>query len=405
MSLTVSVRYKLRVEVTNRKMGTTKSQADIQEKRASLMRQIHNWRKTQLIYTPHAAILIAANLTLDENGVPRTENAENVPLYLPSSLPADVVRTEEMKRICNMELRLRKASANDALFEIRRGRRNVTKLWKHKKANVSGTGNRPNTRMLTMYTRLDNKINRAADKYRRARKAIQALQPDDPWLNEFQELRREDIRGPGIDPDDTKTSKGRFEESWIWIVQRKGKNAKTEEQEYKDDMRVDWVKSRARIMRWKEEVLLIQEEMRRVIVWFEWKACWWEGQGTLRTDASEEVLGGIRAYAYKQAAIIRRMATLCVWEWTAVLKSTLGVEPEWASRYPPRPAKRKNDKRKGIPGSEGQGSDGEGSDGEGSEGESSNDGDDDENPPNNEQNAMENGEVEHDMFDDFEFDD
>lgn len=317
----------------NRKMTTTKTQADIQEKRASLLRQINNWRQTQIIYTPHAAVLIAASVVLDENGVPRTENAENVPLYLPSALPADVIASEPMKRICGMELRLRKASANDALFEIRRGRRNVTKLWKHKKVNVSGTGNRPNTRMLTMYTRLNNKIDRAANKYRRARTSILALQADDPWLNEYQELRREDIRGPGKDPDDLKTTNGRFEESWIWLAQRKGKNAKSEEAKYQDDMRVEWVKSRARLSRWKEEVLLVQEEMRRVVVWFEWKASWWEQQALLRTNGSDDILRGVKAYAYKQAAILRKMAKRCAWAWLPTLKET-GVVPEWASRYP-----------------------------------------------------------------------
>lgn len=112
----------------------------------------------QLVYTPHAAVSIAESSELDENGVARVEVAENIPLFMPSSLPSTVTSTLEMSRICNMEIRLRKAAASDALSEVRRGRRNITKLWKYKKINVSGTGNRPNTRMLTLYTRLNNKV-------------------------------------------------------------------------------------------------------------------------------------------------------------------------------------------------------------------------------------------------------
>jgi len=36
-------------------------------------------------------------------------------------------------------------------------------------------------------------------------------------------------------------------------------------------MRCEWVKSKARADRWNEEVLLIKEEMQRVLVYFEWK--------------------------------------------------------------------------------------------------------------------------------------
>ena len=133
---------------------TTKEQADILEKRTALQRQINIWRQIQLVHTPHVANIMASCASFDENGIARVEIAEDAPLYLPSALPADIRELPEIKQVCNMEMRLRRAAAYDALFDIRRGRRNVTKLWRDKKVNVSGTGNRPNTRMLTIYKRL-----------------------------------------------------------------------------------------------------------------------------------------------------------------------------------------------------------------------------------------------------------
>ena len=44
-------------------------------------------------------------------------------------------------------------------------------------------------------------------------------------------------------------------------------------------MQVEWSKSKARAERWREEVILLSEEMRRVLVYFEWKARWWMIQG------------------------------------------------------------------------------------------------------------------------------
>ena len=53
------------------------------------------------------------------------------------------------------------------------------------------------------------------------------------------------------------------------------------DQEVDDSMRVEWGKARARAHRWTEETVLLQEEMRRVVAFFEWKARWWRCQAIL----------------------------------------------------------------------------------------------------------------------------
>ena len=42
------------------------------------------------------------------------------------------------------------------------------------------------------------------------------------------------------------------------------------------DLKTEYAKSRARVNRWKEEVLLVKEEMRRTVAFLLWKAKWWE---------------------------------------------------------------------------------------------------------------------------------
>jgi len=46
-------------------------------------------------------------------------------------------------------------------------------------------------------------------------------------------------------------------------------------------MRVEWAKTKARADRWHEEVLLVSEEMCRVLYFFQWKAEWWASQSAL----------------------------------------------------------------------------------------------------------------------------
>jgi hypothetical protein len=138
---------------------------------------------------------VASSTTTNEDGVTCTIAAENVPLFLPSALPPDVRTASDMTRVSRMETRLRLAEARDALTDIRRLRRSIQWLWQFKKVNLSGMGNRPNTKSLTIYMRMNDQVNRAANKYRKARSALLVLDPYGAWQERLKELRKEDIRG------------------------------------------------------------------------------------------------------------------------------------------------------------------------------------------------------------------
>jgi len=197
------------------------------------------------VYTPHSATVLAEN---DELG---TELAENSKLWLPSSLPASVRCLSEMKCVCNAECRLRYAQCLDSLAQIRRQRRIIQGLWQFKKINISGTGNRPNTRMLGTNNKINRKLARAIHMYRTARVALLVLDPDGDWCGELKELRQEDIRGPGKEADE---SNGRYVMSWIWMTRKPDNSGVGTEAEFNESMRVEWTKTRARMMRWQEDL-------------------------------------------------------------------------------------------------------------------------------------------------------
>ena len=55
-------------------------------------------------------------------------------------------------------------------------------------------------------------------------------------------------------------------------------------------------------MRWTEEVLLVQEEMRRVLEYMSWFANWWTSHAVVHSMAHDQYLTeGLTAYAAKQA--------------------------------------------------------------------------------------------------------
>ena len=321
---------------------TSKQLADLQEKRNALLTRIHNWREVQFIYTPHVVSLISQALYPDTNAPavsipPAPETLpENIPLFLPSSLPADVRALPELQKICQLERRLREPQADDALADIRRQRRVIQGLWHFKCLNMSGIGNKPNTRMISLYRRFDNKTDRAAEKYRSAWRALSILDPNGSWSMRFKELKKEDISGPGKEPDDTSTTNSHFQLSWIWLVPRVSglSNAETTigKDEFNGTMLVEWSKARARMQRWNEELLIVQEEMRRVIVYLKWKEAWWHERSSLRDHVDVTILSGVSGYAHKQAATCSRMAEKCAVYWLPHLMEK-GMKPVWEADY------------------------------------------------------------------------
>lgn len=265
------------------------------------------------------------------------EPTESVPLHLPSSLPQHLRTLPELATALEKERRLRVAQADDALAEIRRQRRIISGLWQFKRLNVDGTGNKTSTRMRALYNRFTLRTQRRAACYRAARSALLVLDPDGSWQSRLRDLKDSDIRGPG--KDDTGSGNSRFEPSWIWLVPRLPSTPEMGDSEevLNNSLQVEWAKVRARKQRWEEEVLLLQEEMRRVVMFHEWKSQWWRNQaGRRQTGADSGVIHGVTAYAEKQAHLCELLAQSCVTSWLPVLKGN-AVAAEWELRYPSVP--------------------------------------------------------------------
>lgn len=86
-------------------------------------------------------------------------------------------------------------------------------------------------------------------------------------------------------------------------------------------LRVEWAKAKARADRWEEEVVLLDEEMRRSLEFCKWKASWWVDQLDHRAVTLPEgdpIREGLEAYAHQQAAL--EIQTKDAWEleWRAI---------------------------------------------------------------------------------------
>ena len=97
-------------------------------------------------------------------------------------------------------------------------------------------------------------------------------------------------------------------------------------------MRVEWAKSHARANRWREEVLLLTEEMRRVVGYLDWKASWWHAQGSRRDDLRADITDGLTAYAHRQGDLMHKLAENFAALWYPELMAE-GISIKWPDHY------------------------------------------------------------------------
>jgi hypothetical protein len=91
-------------------------------------------------------------------------------------------------------------------------------------------------------------------------------------------------------------------------------------------LRVQWAKAHARSRGWNE-VLLLKEEMRRVLVYFEYKAAWWVERGEAEgCKVTPELAEGLCLYAEDQSQLQHDLASNFSAKWEALCREGITQE-------------------------------------------------------------------------------
>ena len=81
-------------------------------------------------------------------------------------------------------------------------------------------------------------------------------------------------------------------------------------------------------MRFTEQIAIIAEEKRRVLVTLEGEACAWDARETLHREDTSPESQGKAAYAAKQATIRRKLKTKFAQQWQTLDLSAPGDEDD-----------------------------------------------------------------------------
>ncbi|SJL11239.1 uncharacterized protein ARMOST_14642 [Armillaria ostoyae] len=256
---------------------------------------------------------------------------DEMPLFLPS---ACLGRLRQKQKLMDFEFRLREAEAYECLMTMCQLLIYRSHLYKFKDKHV--TGQMMSTRARSTVSNVVHNIEEAVTRYRKLRGnlvllagAIDGGKPG--WDRQLRELSMMDVRPlEDVLPGETE---GQCSMSWIWRVHRHD----TDAEETTEALRIEWCKTRARAHRWHEEVILLEEEMKRVKAFFAY-----EGRTWLVCAAREDISEGEHAYALRQADIRACMRQHCIDLWVNVPTwSAAGAVP-LSKRGRPRKPKTSN---------------------------------------------------------------
>ena len=99
-------------------------------------------------------------------------------------------------------------------------------------------------------------------------------------------------------------------------------------------LRIEWLRTRARAYRFHEEVELLKEEQRRVLISLAQTAQWWEEKAEdVQFKPTQALREGASAYAARQAALRRALAASFRATWAGnapkeIIDLTDGQDPE-----------------------------------------------------------------------------
>ncbi|KAJ3831013.1 hypothetical protein F5878DRAFT_549977 [Lentinula raphanica] len=319
------------------------------------------------------------------------EHVEDIPVVFPSTLPATERTSGCRTGLVSIEEQLREAQLRAALNNLRNHLHMKFRLLTYRKTNVKAQG--MITKSQALLKRNQRQIECDTRKYRAAWKALEELRGI--GQSGWRKLHHADVRmmgnddnsalgmerkrvgkrtlakqaaskpaNPAVvdgdessdDDDDYSSSdvvqdgegttievarhglaqirgqvgEGFRETSWIW---KEGGTGSLVDQDTLDEfVRVEWCKTHARARRWVEEVNLLVEERRRVLVTLEYNAKEWEGRaeykGPLSEGKDEAHIEGARAYALSQASVFRALAGRFTDLWAGVVVAEEGTEQD-----------------------------------------------------------------------------
>ncbi|KAL1684903.1 hypothetical protein GGG16DRAFT_67383, partial [Schizophyllum commune] len=341
VKLGLDIQRLLSIDKTAQKNPTPAQEVDFLKRSRNLQKRIAAFRKKQQIYMPGLpSYLESIDRVLCDNST----EAESIRLYLPSELPTAAVRTAVCASgLAHVEERLRDGEAHESLEDVRHAlrARTVTNTFR----NTQVRGQPMSTRARSTFNKISKRVHTAKLRYRDSRNALLRLRGHGDWEMTLRYLDDDDVRalneraltaeekadsaralemstvdfssGSGVYIAGT-IARGETSRTLSWIWYSVPQDPSLTDPVQNEALRVEYLKSRARRDRHREEIRLLEEEMRRTLASFAADALEWEERVLVPITTDAELAEGLHSYAMDQASIARARAARFQLKWEAV---------------------------------------------------------------------------------------
>ncbi|KAJ7601623.1 hypothetical protein DFH06DRAFT_1153729 [Mycena polygramma] len=341
------VQRRLEIDVRALKDPTAAQKLAFTKRRTTLLKQIIRFRKIQRVYMPAVRSILSDDQRQVFDG-----NGEQLPEATRLFMPSEIADAALRGRVCaiglpEVERRMRRGEAGEALEAVRQGLRTRTMTNRFRLRNYTGQGMM--TKGQGILRRVNIKISLAKVRYRYSRAALLALEGHGDWETVLRVLKDDDVRalneraltaeekaqnehwaelggaiieGGIARASGLATGEGAHTLSWIWYTADPGAGGDdTDDPRFYDALRVEWIKAFSRTKRYTEDVRILREEMRRTMEFGRTEEAIWDKLAEEELPGSSaELTEGRQAYAAEHAERERQTCTLLEEKWGAILR-------------------------------------------------------------------------------------
>ena len=236
---------------------------------------------------------------------------EKSSLCMPSTLGKRIIDRCGLEMLARQEMGLRVGQVNDSLADLRVELGHKSLLFRTKLRHTKNTKGK--TRAWKDISKSSMEVMKHVRRYERGRRALVMLGAEEAILQKYQDIKKEHLKMSADILEENRFGQKNASLAWFWRLGPQGDTVGNEWMEECESFhmivmtfglikmvvyRVNWLRSKARYDRWKEEVRILKSEMQWTILFFDHQRKEWEelASGSERSD-------GEKAYGLRQAAM------------------------------------------------------------------------------------------------------
>jgi hypothetical protein len=261
--------------------------------------------------------------------------SESSKIWIPSLFGRNICLKNGWKAMMDQEIQLRIGQANDSLEKLRMALGQKTSLFVNAVRKAKHQGSKSQAR--TLVNQATFAVEKHASNYRCAHAALTKLGAEKDILEKFKPLTKDDLKVCTDVVEERRVGQRSDEVAWFWRLDGSDLQGnpwlkegfwftecpKLTDLIFFEVRRVNWLRAKARHLRWQEELKILESEMGWTLQFYEFSRQTWHERAEW---AAKHNLEGHASYAEKQILLWKKMSEACIALWKAEVPGQKGQQ-------------------------------------------------------------------------------